>query len=222
MNVGFAQDYLTWTNTESVTWTSTRGTGSMVATILNNVKVRAVSQREIVPSNGAYAAGDVWFLLPAALLDNGPPKPGDWLATFDDARHIVLEVDGQRRDSVGGYSTWRCRGRNRAVAADLADSITIEESVLDLDPARVETRGWKRRYSGLIGKVQKLREAQAEAFRLRGFEGDYAVYLEQEANVDRTCRIPWSGALSGYLEVGGYHPAASLEQLPTIDAKAMP
>jgi len=215
-------EWRTWDNTESVTWRSNRNSGNLTDTILDVVKRRSINFKEIAASGGAYVGGDVVFLIPAPFVINGPPKPGDDLFDLDENKYKVLSVTGQRRDATG-YQTWKCTCRNLAIAHDLADiGFEIQTPVMNLDQTGVEFRTWKVLYSGIKAKVQKLSEATADVFNIRGFKGTYAVYVEQEVTVSNKDRVTWSGAPAGYLEIVGYHPAASLDQLPIIDCEAVP
>jgi hypothetical protein len=221
MQLDLSQDWRAWDNLESATLQSRRNSGDMIDTILQ-AKRHKISTRELAASSGALQGGDVRFLLPAVLVLNGPPKPGDWILDLSENRFIVLAAEGRRRDR-NGPTTWACDCRNIAIAFDLADQgVIIEDAVMTLDPSGVEVRTWKTLYSAFKTKVQLLEQMTVEERAIRGFEGTYAVYLEQELAVTNKMRVKWLGALAGYLEIVKYHPASVLGTAPVIDCKACP
>lgn len=228
MDADIRDDYLTWDHTESVTLQSVRNSGDMIDTVVEWVKRRKVTARDLATSGGALQGSDVRFLFPGALVLNGPPKPGDWVVDLKDNRFRVLTVDGQKYDSVGsagniGYATYVCGCRNLALHHDLSQTdVVIEEPAVNLDSKAVSLRTWVARFSGFRCKVQKLLDETAEERAIRGFKGQFAVYLETELAITADMRVRWSGAPAGYLEVLKYHPAAALDQLPMIDCEAVP
>lgn len=223
MQLDFSRDWMVFDNLESVTLRSVRNSGDVVDTLLAGVLREEMTVRDVVNSRGAYAPGDCWFCLPAMLLKNGPPKPGDLLIDLADNAFTLLETPGRLRDGSGQYQEYRCRGRNKVLAFDLADSITIQTPTYTLDSSGAEVRTpWMPLYIALKAKAIKLTDETADLFTVRGMKGTYQVLVEQEIAVTNKERVVWAGAPSGYLEILRYHPAANLENVPILDCEAMP
>lgn len=254
----FSQDYLSWDGVEpaGITYESARRAypkpdpdplllkgppvqpfdGARIvnanqADVISVAKRRALTRKELAASQGAYQAGDLVWLLPAAVLPSwllaDPPKPGDVViprAPQADAgsRYTALDV------TAGKYlQTYRLTTRNLAIAYDLRDQIVIErpEHVTDesgairqLYPSGPPPNGGEVLYANLLCKVHLEHEDIAEERGIRGPRRVYSIIVSREVAVTNYNRVilPWSGAI---LEIRGYHNAQRIDELPFLECE---
>lgn len=220
MQLDLSREDLLWDNVERVSLQRTRKAGSLQDSI-DNVLKHAVSIREQLASGGVYQAGDVSFYLADRLLspDLRPPKPGDKVTDARGTVWTILSVDARRQDKAG-TQLWKLTTRNLSIHYDLRDLVTIETPVFSVDSSGARLPGWSTSYRNIPARVQLLTQAQADERGIRGGKGTYVVVVDREVDVlAGKDRIPWEG---GYLQVVGYHNAERIDELPVIDAEAVP
>lgn len=224
-----ADDYLYGDAYERVTYTSTRRTGSQVAS-LDYVRRRSLSAKELAASRGAYVGNDRKFIVPSAILPKGfVPKPADQIEDADGNPWTVLEAD----NTVLG-SKWYLVCRNPIIAFDLKDVIDIQAPAISYDAQRTKLKAWPDDatpggsvlYASLACRVQPLESAVVDELDVRGFKGTHAIYLSKQLTVDTAWnenRVKWTvGALTFYLDVLDYKQADQIDQLPILDTRLQP
>lgn len=220
-----SRDYLTWTNTQNVGFTSV-GITQQQANI-GVVKRRQINSKELSASRGAYVGNDVVFLVPQRELpENFAIKPRDQFNDTD-GDFTVLSVSGQKRDS-NGYQTWHCVTRNLSIAYNLQDVIDIQQPGIPYDAAGTKQKSWPDQggggsilYPQLSCRVQLLTAEVADELGIRGFQGNYAITVSKQIPaVNYECRVKWiSQGVTRYLEIKGIHNPERIDELPVIDAE---
>ncbi len=209
-----------WDNTEPVTYTSTRKTGSMAASIAIARK-RSVTLKEQAVSGGVYQGSDIVFLLPGKLLSPslGQLKEADVVTDRDGIAWTVLSAQGQRR-GLKGYAVWRLTCRALAIVYDLRDLATFERYMGVLDPAGIEVKAWRPvpNGAGVSCRVQRISDQQAEERGIRGNEVLYEIYLAAELDLTVKDRVNWPAALGGYLEVRSIKNRQRIDELSVVEA----
>lgn len=245
MNIDATANWLVWDNTEAVTYTSHRTTTASAGdAVLANVtaKRRNPSDRELAVSQGVYTSQDLVWLVPQANLTGLTPggdkepvaKPADTITDAAGNVWTVLEVFFNTLKS-----TWRLMTRNLAIAFDLQDAVDIQRYTLTYDAAGAPVRAWPDNnvgtilaagstpYAALPARAQLLTDEIKDERGLRGFQGNYAVYLSQQVQVTQEDRVKWtdkstSPATVRYLDILGIHNPLRIDELPVLDARLAP
>jgi hypothetical protein len=120
-----ADDYLTWEKLEPIDYYPSPRRDDVVVSVAL-AKRRAPTFKELAPSNGAYTASDLVWIVPVAqapgLKEQFPPRPRDVIEDDDLVAWTILEVQ-----PLGGLKTfWRFITRNLVLAEGLRDTVTIQ------------------------------------------------------------------------------------------------
>ena len=231
MFLDMSRNWLTWTNTEPVTYTSVRRTSSIDNDISSALRVELDTTDR---GGGAYLAGQMTWVIPQALLVAGVvPKPSDIItAKLDGVAFTVIEARGQCQDA-NGYQEWELRTLALSIANDLRDAIDIERAQITYDGAGAEVKKWPSTdgagtvlYSKLASRVQLTQEAVVEERGIQGFRGSHTVYLSRQVpDVTFEDRVRWvkpGSTLVYYLNILGVNNPERLDELPALDCTLAP
>lgn len=223
---------------ESVEVTSTRKQGDQRFTTTNAVR-RQISRPEKSPSGGVYLGYEVNWLLGAADLPSGKPKPKDtikdaqgieWtVIRVDDAAHSTSQTNGNIRPMF-----WRCGCVNLVLAYDLRDTISIELATIGQDDTYARTSSpWATLsgYDHIPGRCQPIASEDYGVLDIDGHKIMYEVFVGKLSFGDdiadiqlKPGRVVWHKALNDdrYLDINTVRNLGLLDQLPVIDAEIDP
>lgn len=232
MQLDLSFDYVTWTNPEPVTFTSTRRTSPISQYVPGAMRLELDTQDA---GGGVYTKGLLDWLLPTPQLGPGlVPKPADLVIDRDGVTYTALDVRGQCRDT-NGFQVYKVHGIALAIAYDLRDNIDLERAQITFDAAGAEVKQWPSTdgkgvvlYSKLAARVQEDGRDVVEERGIQGFKGTHKVYLSQKVpNITFEDRVKWTfpgpgGNLTYYLNVLGMHNPDVLDDLPVLDCTLAP
>ena len=221
MQLDQSRDYLTWDNTEAVTYQSRRAAGGPKAPI-PVAKRRPLKKHELSASGGVYTGLDRVWIVPAALLPPGVvPKPADVLTDAKGTPWTVLEAAAAKTDQ-----TWRLTSRDLVLAYDLRDMVNVERAAISYDAAGAAIKafptgspsGGQVLYAGLPARVQLLTGEIAEERGIRGTERAYDVIVGGQVDdvSEAEDRINWNGV---YLDIVRLKNAERIDELPVLECK---
>lgn len=224
--LGYADDYLAWDRTESVTLEVGRRVGQPATTAVPVAKRRAITSREKSPSGGAYVGYEVRWHLPTRVLPPGQRiKPGDAILDQHEVRWTVLTADLNRL----GY-TWALGCVDLVLAHDLADVVTIETADISYDGAGAAVKafppaGGQVLYQGIPARVQLLTDEVADERGIRSFRGRYSVIVGLPVDVTFEDRVNWTDpktAQTILLDITGVHNPDRIDELQALDCEVKP
>jgi hypothetical protein len=214
------QAYLPWLEPVSYTVAASNSADELMATLTKAAQY-SLSLREQAASNGAYQAGDVVWTLDKAEADAAgvTPKPRDRVT---DQNGTVYTVLSRADTSVLGF--YKATTRALAVAYALRDLVTIQVAAIGrgVTGARANV-DWVDKYVSLPARVQPQ---AVETFTERGKKSarvQYRVYVDRQIDPrdpdGNWGRVRWG---SQYLEIRDYKDAERIDELPYLDAEAVP
>jgi hypothetical protein len=221
---GLATDYTVYDGLEPVAYQSTRNDGSMPDFYPSALR-RALSTKEQAASGGAYQAGDVVWIVPATFVQPGMRlKPADVVIDSDQNRYTVLDASEQKK-----RQSWRLISRNLAIAFQLGDYVDIQKAGISYDRAGIEIQtypedgGGSVAYASLLCRVQEVSEVETDERLIRGFQGDFVIYLSQQINFTadfNRYRVKHTKAgLTRYYDIVGYRNAEQIAELPILEVR---
>ena len=221
---GLATDYTVYDGLEPVTYQSTRNDGSMLDSYPSALR-RALKTSEAAASDGAYQAGDVVWIIPAAFVQPGMRlKPADAVIDSDQNRYTVLDATEQKK-----RASWRLITRNLAIAFQLGHFIDIQKASISYDAAGVEVQSYPEdgggsvAYANLLCRVQEVTETETDERLIRGFQGEFVIYLSQQLNFTadfNRYRVRHAkGGVVRYYDIVGYRNAEQIAELPVLEAR---
>lgn len=221
--LNLARDWRTWDGLEWVKVTSYRKTNAMADLV--RAKRRNPTWKEKAASAGAYAGQALVWLVPAELLQLPPLKSRDTIEDGDGNLYTVLEAD-----YAALRSHWRLSTVNLSVVYDLADTITIERAALVYEAAGSVKKVFppnagRNLYAGLSCKVQQLDSAHAVDRAIEGDRVRYSIFLSRQVpDVTTEDRVNWTDDQGArrYLEIRGSHNPDRIDELPFLEAEAVP
>jgi hypothetical protein len=224
---GLQSDFFVYDGLESVTFISQRNDGAMKDYVAS-AKRRALTTREQAASAGAYEAADVSWIVPDQFIRPGmTPKPGDVVIDSDQNRYTVLEVN-----SIKLRNDWRLITRNLSISYQLGHYVDLQKAAVSYDRAGVEVQSYPEDgggsvpYANLLCRVQLATEVEVDERLIRGFAGDYLIYLSQQivftADYNRF-RVRWvDRGITHFFDILGYKQAEQIAELPILECRIKP
>ncbi|MEN6406840.1 MAG: hypothetical protein ABFC77_10240 [Thermoguttaceae bacterium] len=167
--------------------------------------------RRQAPSGGRLVAADVTWHLPVAELPEAP-RLGDVMVDGDSQRWTILEV---KRNTL--VARWRCAARNIAVVFGLDDTISVLKAAYVKSSCGAAEPVWRLWRSGVRARIQPIKTTIVADESARGVVASYRIFVEEELELDQTCRIRGSdGTLYAIKSTSG---AERLGELQTIEVE---
>lgn len=229
LTLDLTKDYLTWDNTEPLTFTSVSPATPSTYTV-ETALGRAPTYKEQMTSGGVYTAQDKVWLIPRVLL-GVVPKPGDVVTDGDETAWTVLEAP-----LINLKAVYKLMTRDLILAHQLTDTITIEVPTFSGDAGSALVRAWTPKYENLAARVQPVVGDEVDERGVRGQSLKCQVFIAQQidptdgrGNYGRAKLIAlnWLAGASNlaaeqYLDITGYHNPGRIDEIPVIDTVRRP
>lgn len=226
MRIDHSQDYLTVMNAETVTYTSTRKTGSMIDAIRGCWRSE-LTRTEKAASGGVYGSAACALTIPRRKLAEGfEPKPADVWKGREGVDYTVQSVNGQVHDFQGRPNYYRLQSLSLSILHDLRDKIDIQRPSITYDAAGAKVKGWTDEggivlYKNLAARVQDQGGSTVEERAIAGLKHTFQVFVGRPVNdvtLEDRIKLVRKG-VTYYLSITAVRQPDRIDELPVIEAE---